>query len=158
LAKADQPEPVVHNKGITDPLQYTLRRIDGNGAVKTGDLHGKIVILNFWTTWCAYCRTMESMLADVRKNFSSHDDVISLAINSDEQETLVAPFLQAHKIEGMPVFADGVTEAFHVQSIPTIIVLDRSGKIAYRAQGFAPDGFVDAVSSAITKASATPAQ
>jgi thiol-disulfide isomerase/thioredoxin len=158
LAKADQPEPVVYNKGITDPLQYTLRRIDGNGAVKTGELHGKIVILNFWTTWCAYCRTMETMLADVRKNFSVRDDVISLAVNSDEQETLVAPFLQEHKIAGTPVFADGLSEAFHVQSIPTVIVLDRSGKIAYRTQGFAPEGFVDAVSSAITKAAATAAQ
>jgi hypothetical protein len=59
-------------------------------------------------------------------------------------------------VEGTLVFADGVNKAFHVTSIPTIIVLDRSGKVAYRSQGFAPDGFVDAISGAITKASAAP--
>ena len=56
---------------------------------------------------------------------------------------LVAPFLQNQKPGGTLVFADGVNQAFHVESIPTILVLDKSGKIAYRMQGFAPDGFAD---------------
>ncbi len=64
------------------------------------------------------------------------------------------PYLTEQKVNATVVFADGLDQAFHVASIPTIIVLDRSGKIAYRTQGYAPDGFVDAISAAITKASA----
>jgi thiol-disulfide isomerase/thioredoxin len=157
LEAADKPEAVAHNPGVTDPLQFTMRRVDGNGAVKMSDTHGKVVILNFWTTWCAYCQILEPMLADVRKKFAGRDDVVSMTVNTDEDEGLVQPFLQGQKLDGTLVFADGVDQALHVASIPTIIVLDRSGKIAYRSQGFAPDGFVDAVAAAITKASAAAA-
>jgi thiol-disulfide isomerase/thioredoxin len=149
---ADKPEPAEHNKGATDPLQFSLRQVDGKGAVKLADSRGKVVVLNFWTTWCAYCKTMEPMLADVRTKFAGREDVLSLAVNTDEDEAVVAPFLQSQNFGGMMVFADGLDQTFKVVSIPTIIVLDRSGKIAYRTQGYAPDGFVDAISTAIAKA------
>jgi thiol-disulfide isomerase/thioredoxin len=156
-AKMDQPPPAAYNQGVTDPLQFTLRKVDGNGTVKTADTRGKVVILNFWTTWCAYCRITESLLAGVRDKFAGRNDVVSLSVNADEEEGVVAPFLKEQKVDGTLVFADGLDQAFHVTSIPTIIVLDRSGKIAYRAQGFAPDDLADAASAAIAKASAAPA-
>jgi len=158
MAKADQAEAPVYNKGVTDPLQFTMRQVDGKGSAKLADHRGKILILNFWTSWCAYCRTMENLLGDVRAKISSHDDVVTLAVNADEDETLAAPFLAEQKVEGTVIFADGLDHAFHVESIPTVIVLDRAGKVVYRAQGYAPDGFVDAVSAAITKALAAPTQ
>jgi thiol-disulfide isomerase/thioredoxin len=126
--------------------------------MKLAESHGKVVLLNFWTTWCAYCDQMESMLSDVRTKFSGRNDVVFLAINADEDESLVAPFLQDRKPGGTLVFADGVGQAFRVETIPTVLVLDRSGKIAYRTQGFAPDGFPDLAAAAITKASAASVQ
>ena len=157
LAKADKPDAPVHNKDVTDPLQFSLRHVDGSGPLKLAESHGKVVVLNFWTTWCAYCNQMESMLADVRTKFTGRDDVVFLAINADEEESQVAPFLQGQKPGGTLIFADGVNHAFHVESIPTILVLDKAGKIAYRTQGFAPDGFADLAAAAITKASTAPA-
>ncbi len=154
FAKAEKVDAPVYNKDVTDPLQFSLRRVEGGDAVKLADSHGKVVVLNFWTTWCAYCNQMETMLADVRGKFSGRDDVVFLAINADDDEAAVPPFLQDQKPGGMLVFADGVNEAFQVKSIPTILVLDKSGKIAYRAQGYAPDGFTDQAAGAITKASA----
>ena len=144
-----------YNKGLTDPLQFSLRRIDGGNAVKLSDSHGKVIVLNFWTTWCAYCNQMETMLADVRTKFSGRDDVVFLAINADEDEGAVAPFLQRQKPGGTLVFADGVNKAFRVESIPTVLVLDKAGKVAYHTQGFAPDGFADVAAAAITKASSS---
>ena len=157
LAKADKPDAPVYNKDVTDPLQFSLRHVDGSGPIKLAESHGKVVVLNFWTTWCAYCNQMESMLADVRTKFTGRDDVVFLAINADEEESQVAPFLQGQKPGGTLIFADGVNHAFHVESIPTILVLDKAGKIAYRTQGFAPDGFADLAAAAITKASTAPA-
>jgi thiol-disulfide isomerase/thioredoxin len=155
-AKADKTDAPVYNKDVTDPLQFSLRHVDGSGPVKLSESHGKVVMLNFWTTWCAYCSQMELQLADVRTKFSGRDDVVFLAINADEDESLVAPFLQDRKPGGILVFADGVGQAFHVQSIPTVLVIDKAGKIAYRTQGFAPDGFSDLAAAAIDKASAAP--
>jgi thiol-disulfide isomerase/thioredoxin len=157
LAKAEKPDAPVYNKDVTDPLQFNMRHVDGSGPVKLAESHGKVVVLNFWTTWCAYCNQMESMLADVRTKFAGRDDVVFLAVNADENESLVAPFLQARKFGGSLVFADGVNQAFHVESIPTILVLDKAGKIAYRTQGFAPEGFADLAGAAIAQASATVA-
>jgi thiol-disulfide isomerase/thioredoxin len=154
LLNADKPEAPAYNKDVADALQFSLRRIDGGAAVKLAQSRGKVVVLNFWATWCAYCNPMESMLADVRARFAGRDDVVFLAVNSDEDESAVAPFLKNQKPGGTLVFADGVKKAFHVESIPTIIVLDKSGKVAYRNQGYAPDGFADLASTAITKASA----
>jgi thiol-disulfide isomerase/thioredoxin len=157
MAKADKPDAPVYNKDVTDPLQFSLRHVDGSGPMKLAESHGKVVLLNFWTTWCAYCNQMESMLGEVRTKFSGRDDVVFLAINADEDGSLVGPFLQDRKPGGTLVFADGVGQAFHVESIPTVLVLDKAGKIAYRTQGFAPDGFADLAAAAITKASAAPA-
>jgi thiol-disulfide isomerase/thioredoxin len=156
MAKADKPDAPVYNKNLTDPLQFSMRHIDGSGPVKLANSHGKVVILNFWTTWCAYCNQMETLLSQVRTKFSDRDDVVFLALNADEDEALVAPFLQDHKPGGTLLFADTVGQAFHVESIPTILVLDKSGKIVYRTQGFAPDGFADLAAASITKASSSP--
>jgi thiol-disulfide isomerase/thioredoxin len=152
--KAEKADAPVYNKDVTDPLQFSLRHVDGSGPMKLADSHGKVVVLNFWTTWCAYCSQTEAMLSDIRAKFSGRDDVVFLAVNADQDESVVAPFLQVQKPGGTLVFADGVNLAYKVESIPTVLVLDKSGKIAYRSQGFAPDGFADLAAAAITKASA----
>src|SRR6266699_2989969 len=158
LAKADSPEAPAYNKGLTDPFQYSLRHVDGSPAMKMADAHGKTVVLDFWTTWCSYCRITEAVLSDVRKKFSGRDDVIFLAANKDEDESQVALFLKEKKFEGTLVFADGLDSLLKVESIPTVIVLDRAGKVAYRSEGFAPDNLIGDLSAAITKASGNPAQ
>jgi thiol-disulfide isomerase/thioredoxin len=158
LAKADNPETPAYNKGLTDPFQFTLRRVDGTPAMKFADTRGKTVVLDFWTTWCSYCRITEPLLSDVRKKFAGRDDIVFLAVNNDEDQGRVGPFLQAQKVEGTLIFADGLDSVLKVESIPTIIVLDRAGKIAYRTQGFAPDNFADALVGAISKASGSQTQ
>ncbi len=150
--KAEKTDAPVYNKDVSDPLQFSLRHVDGSPSVKLADSHGKVVVLNFWTTWCAYCSQTEAMLGDLRTKFAGRADVVFVAINGDEDEAGVAPFLIREKVGGNLVFSDGIDQAFHVQSIPTILVLDKGGKIAYRTQGFAPDGFADLASAAIAKA------
>ena len=156
LAKANGPEPPAYNKGLTDSYQFSLRRVDGTPAMKMADTRGKTVVLDFWTTWCAYCRVTEKVLSDIRKKFAGRDDVVFLAVNKDEDESQVALFLKEMKFEGTMVFADGLDTLLKVEAIPTIIVLDHAGKVAYRSQGFVPDNFSDALSTAITKSSSTP--
>ncbi len=156
-ATADKPDAQVYNKDVTDPLQFSLRHVDGSSPTKLAESRGKVVVLNFWTTWCSYCNQMESQLAGVRSKFAGRDDVVFVAIDADEDEARVAPFLQERKLGGTLVFADGIRRAYHVESIPTILVLDKAGKITYRTQGYAPDGFADLAAASITKASAATA-
>jgi thiol-disulfide isomerase/thioredoxin len=157
LAKADSPEPPAYNKGLTDPFQFSVRHVDGSPVLKMADTRGKTVVLDFWTTWCSYCRITEAALSEVRKKFAGHDDVVFLAVNKDEEESQVSLFLKEKQFEGTLVFADGLDSLLKVETIPTIIILDHAGKVAYRTQGFAPDNLVETLTAAITKAS-SPAQ
>jgi thiol-disulfide isomerase/thioredoxin len=153
-AKADKADAPVHNKDVSDPLQFSLRHVDGSATTKLSESHGKVVVLNFWTTWCVSCTSLESMLADVRSKFAGRDDVLFFNVSADEDESVVASFLRQQKFGGISVFADGVNQALKVESLPTVLVLDKSGKITYRMQGFAPDGFADLAIASITKAAA----
>lgn len=158
VAKAAQPGPPAFNKGVSDPFEFTLRRVDGSAPIKLADSRGKTIVLSFWATWCSYCHTMEPLLDQVRSRFHGRSDVVFLAVDTDEDQGQVASYLKNEKVAGTPVFADGLNTFLKVHSIPTIIVLDHAGKIAYRARGFAPDGFVDTVAAAITHASGDAAR
>lgn len=79
-------------------------------------------------------------------------DIVFLAVNADEDESRVAPYLEKQKVHGTIVFADGLDNLLNIDSLPTIIILDRSGRISYRSDGFDPDGFVASLQQAILAA------
>jgi hypothetical protein len=77
--------------------------------------------------------------------------VLFLAADCDEDESLVAGYLQEHKLRTPVVFADGLERFFTINAFPTVIVIDRAGKIAYRTNGFDPDTFESNVAAAIRR-------
>jgi len=90
----------------------------------------------------------------VERQYAGPADVMFLAVNTDEDEALVKPYVVREKVRSTVVFADGLDQWMKIASIPTVMVLDREGKIVYRASGFAPEGFAEALSQAIEKARA----
>jgi thiol-disulfide isomerase/thioredoxin len=150
LAAEPRPaESAQPNKGSSEPYDFVLRRLDGSAPFKLGDWKGKVVVLNFWATWCLPCRELEPLFEQVGRQFEDRSDVVFLAVNDDEDEGRVAPYVERQKVRATVVFADGLEQLLDIKSLPTVIVLDRAGKIVYRAQGFAPEGFVEALSAAI---------
>jgi len=108
-----------------------------------------ILVLNFWATWCRPCHTLEPLFARVGADFQSNADVLFLAANCDEDETLVKGYLEEDKPHTQVVFADGLDRFFSVNSFPTVMVIDRAGKIAYRSDGFEPDTFEANLAAAV---------
>jgi len=74
-----------------------------------------------------------------------------LAANCDEDETLVKSYLGRHKPRTPVVFADGLDRFLAVNSFPTVMVIDRAGKIAYRSDGFEPDTFEANLAAAVRR-------
>ncbi len=106
-------------------------------------------MLSFWATWCGPCRELEPEFAQVAKNYAGNPQIDFYAVNTDEDEAAVAPFL-AHEKWSVPiVYADSLDIFMKVDSLPTVVIVDRAGKISYRADGFMPDGFSEALTSAI---------
>lgn len=93
------------------------------------DLKGKVVLVNFWATWCPPCRKEMPDLDALYNRFKDQGFVV-LAI-SDEEAAKVSPYIAEHKIS-YPVMLDAgrkVNDAFVVEGIPKSFVYDRSGKL-----------------------------
>jgi thiol-disulfide isomerase/thioredoxin len=151
VASANAPKPK-RNAGAKDPYDFTLRKAQDGSPYSLADQKGKIVVLNFWATWCGPCREMEPHFEHVAAQFQGIADIVFLAADCDEDETLVPPYLQEEKPRTTVVFADGLDTLLAVRSFPTIVILDRSGKIAYRTDGFDPDAVETELSNAVRHA------
>ena len=110
-------------------LDFTLTDLDGKSWTLR-QLAGKIVVVNFWATWCPPCRKEMPDLDAIYKDFRAKGLVI-LAIG-DEDRAKVVSFLAEHKVS-YPVLLDPgrrVNDRFVVRGIPKTFVYDRSGRLA----------------------------
>jgi len=153
MAVGIDPKPA-RNKGLKDPMEFLLRKAPDGSAFALADFKGKVLVLNFWATWCGPCREWEPHFEKVAGRYLGREkEVIFLEVNCDEDETLVGPYLAELKPRTTEVFADGLEDLLHVNSFPTTVILSRTGKIAYRTEGFDPDGrdqvLIDAIDGAI---------
>jgi thiol-disulfide isomerase/thioredoxin len=148
VASAEAPKPK-RNAGAKEPFDFTLRMAQDGSPYSLANQRGKIVVLNFWATWCGPCREMEPHFERVAAQFQGVADIVFLTADCDEDETLVPPYLQEVKPRTTAVFADGLDILLSVHSFPTIVILDRQGKIAYRAEGFNPDDVETELSNAV---------
>ena len=144
------------NADAHEPADFTLRKAPQGTAFPLKDLRGKVLVVNFWATWCGPCHALEPLFARVAADFQPNPEVFFLAANCDEDESLVAPYLEAHKPRTPVVFADGLDRFFTVDSFPTVMVIDRAGRIAYRSNGFEPDTFEPHLEAAVRRALAPP--
>jgi len=107
---------------------FTLADLQGK-AWHLQDLRGKVVLVNFWATWCPPCRKEMPDLDALYNKFKDRGFVV-LAI-SDEEAAKVSPFIAQRKIS-YPVLLDPgrkVNDAFIVEGIPKSFVYDRGGKM-----------------------------
>ena len=110
-------------------IDFTLQDLDGKKWTLR-QLAGKVVLVNFWATWCPPCRKEMPGLDAIYSEFRDRGLVI-LAITDEKRET-VASFLTLHKVS-YPVLLDTgrrVNDLFIVRGIPKTFVYDRSGRLA----------------------------
>lgn len=143
--------PPARNKGAKDSLSFVLRNLDGS-PLPLAPLKGKVVVLSFWATWCGPCRELEPEFVQIAKNYTGNTNLAFYAVNTDEDETLVPGFVAKEKWDVPVVFADGLDDFMNVTGLPTVIILDRAGKIAFRMDGFPTKGFTEDLTTAIQEA------
>jgi thiol-disulfide isomerase/thioredoxin len=139
------------NAQLKDPLQFTLSSLLGD-QLKLASLTGKVVVMDFWATWCGPCRVQHPLYERVKEKFRERDDVVFLAVDTDEDRSLVAPFLESNHWSQKVYFEDGLSSALKVSSIPTTLIFDKRGQIASRMNGFIPERFVENVTERIQEA------
>ena len=143
------------NNSATSPLEFTLTRLEG-GQLAMSSLKGKVVVLDFWATWCGPCRVQHPLYEQVKQRFKDNPNVVFLAIDTDEDRSLVKPFLERQKWSKEVVYDDGLGGFLRLSSIPTTVVLNQRGEVQSRMPGFLPDRFVDMLTERISSALAQP--
>jgi thiol-disulfide isomerase/thioredoxin len=139
------------NLGVTDPMKFTLTALDGS-KLDLKSLRGKVVIFDFWATWCVPCRAQHPLYEELKKRFVNRDDVVFLAVDTDEDHELVAPFLESQHWSSNVFFDTGLVRMLTVSSIPTTIIADKQGRIVSRMNGFNGDKFVGDIAGRIQAA------
>jgi thiol-disulfide isomerase/thioredoxin len=124
--ETSQPAPRFHAK-TTSGDQYN------NASIK-----GKIVLFEFWTTWCKYCEEEAAMVDDVAKEFSSKG-LIVLAVDVLEPKKKVQKYLIEHPRAVPIVLTEDTNLAamYNAQSYPIYVLIDRDGNIAAEQRGAA---------------------
>ena len=118
-------------------LPVEVRLMDMNGRpVRISDYRGKIVFLNFWTTWCFDCRIEMPHMEKLHQQFKNKDFAM-VAINLQESISPVKQFFKDYKLTFTALLdSDGVVGAhFRITSIPTSFILDREGIIIGKVMG-----------------------
>jgi peroxiredoxin len=108
---------------------FTLTDLEGK-KWRLKELRDRVVLVNFWATWCPPCRKEMPDLDALYRAYGKKGLVV-LAI-SDEEGGKVKTFLAAHGVS-YPVLLDAgrkVNEEFHVEGIPKSFIYDRQGKLA----------------------------
>lgn len=139
------------NLDLTNPLDFTISSLNGD-KLKLSSLAGKVVIMDFWATWCGPCRVQHPLYDQVMKKFAGRNDVVFLAINTDEDHSIVPAYLKSQGWTNKVYFEDGLSNALRVSSIPTTLVFDKKGALVSRMNGFEPDRFVAILTDRIEEA------
>lgn len=114
---------------------FSLRDMDGVEH-RLSAYRGKVVILNFWATWCPPCREEMPSMQRAWQQLKD-EDIVMLAINVGEDEDRIFEFTASYPVD-FPLLLDldsAVIGSWPVRGLPTTFVIDPQGRIVYRAIG-----------------------
>jgi cytochrome c biogenesis protein CcmG/thiol:disulfide interchange protein DsbE len=125
----DALRPIEH--GELAP-EIDLPRVDGNGRIALSAMRGKVVLLDFWATWCPPCILMMPILHDLHAEWSPRGVEI-LGVNSDGGQSStgdIRAFLQAHPAPYPMVLDDGSANTqYKIRALPQMVLIGRDGAV-----------------------------
>ncbi len=111
---------------IAPPLRVT--HVRGPDPVSMQDLRGRVVLLDFWATWCGPCRMVMPLLDALHRQY--HDQGLTVLGISGERSAVIRGHLASHPVSYTVAQDGGGTDrTFGVRAIPTLVLIDRAGKV-----------------------------
>jgi peroxiredoxin len=121
------------------PADFTLQDMGGK-SIKLSDYKGKVVLIEFWATWCPPCRASVPGLEKLYKAYKDKGLVV-LAVSMDEGGwDVVQSFVKEYGITyAVLKGTEDVAAQYQVRSIPMLLVVNREGRISKQYLGFGND-------------------
>jgi len=137
-AVAQQGQGLSPVEGRPEAPDFTLTGLDKE-TYSLSDLGGKVVLINFWATWCPPCREEMPSMQGLYEGLQDEPFEI-LAVNVGERESDVFSFVRGELDAELtfPILLDpegGVIDRFPVRGLPTSFLVDKQGRLAYKAVG-----------------------
>jgi thiol-disulfide isomerase/thioredoxin len=130
---------------------FRAPRLDGSGTLSLADLHGKVVFVDFWASWCAPCQKSMPQLDALAKEFPAERFAL-IGVNLDKDAAAARKALGKRPV-GYPSAADpegSLPARFGLETMPTAYLIDGDGVIRYVHRGFR-EGDIDEVRERIQK-------
>jgi peroxiredoxin len=124
---------------LTEPFyapNFSLQGEEGK-TYRLKDYRGKVVILNFWATWCPPCREEMPSMERAWKKVKDDNDIAILAINVGEDADTIFEFMGHYPVT-FPLLMDidgNVVKQYPVRGLPTTYIIDPAGTVTHRAVG-----------------------
>lgn len=127
------PAAIEENNNENDGVSF----LDGNKkAVALNDLKGKVVFINFWATWCPPCVREMPSINNLKKHFKNNKDLVFLMVDVDGNYEVSKKFMEKNGFD-LPLYMPNgdIPSRFLGNSIPTTVILDKTGKMVARIEG-----------------------
>ena len=139
LALPAEPQTSVQSESKT--LQFA--EFESGDARTLKQYEGKIVVLNFWATWCKPCLEEMPLLDSIQKRYGEKGvQVIAVSVDQKETQSQIKPFLEKFGIH-LPVWLGGTTEQMEElglgRALPATAIMDRTGNVVGRIIGEATE-------------------
>jgi thiol-disulfide isomerase/thioredoxin len=117
--------------------KFTLPDLKGT-EYSLDQYRGKVVLLDFWATWCSPCRMTMPLLEKLQNEF--HGNLALLAINLQETEDVVRDYVRTQNVNSHVLLDEegSVAQAYGADSIPMQVLIDRNGTVRFVQLGFSP--------------------
>lgn len=130
------PTGLIPSEMRTSAKDFTLEKIDG-GTLSLSSYKGKIVLLDFTTTWCYWCDVQAPQVEELYKNYSNKNFTVISIDCKEEIQTVKSKYPGGKHIFPVVLDKDGsVSYSYGINGYPTFLLIDKEGRIAYKQEGY----------------------
>ena len=147
---------MLSDQGYTKKMiPFDLPSLSGGGNVNSQSFDGKVLIIDFWASWCPPCKASFSAYNQLVEKFKGKDFAI-IAINIDDRQKSAQDFLKDNPASFITAYdaEKKVAEAYKLPTMPTSFIIGRDGEILHQHDGFREEDlelFTKQIDEALTK-------